>query len=383
MALVKNQSLPAGDPLMFENPGDELYFGEVYRQILQEAWLPGGAEVWSVVGKSRRGRRPSQRGITGPNVTPSQTEVRRWFSKCAACWRVLPWEINDLYDCDNRHGKKYWKDEKDRRGLMCSYYDLYMRYCLRFALDTGCIPPANYLLTVDGDLNNISCNKVYDLSFPNKCGDVSMVSSEGEFIPPGEWLSPMVGSVGVLCFKDDNSSLGWIPYAFHPFITELLWHPDNATTIPATGQIDIFVLAGGPLLSWSVVGTQGQGGFSLSQSVTESRSNTLISNGACGTCLITITDSCGHEVSGYVRSTTGNWVHVESCVADQICGTCNHKSWFRHPYHFQAWWDCSQPGDPCRGAEDLCLANYLEDGGSWWGGGPNTFRLVWRSEWQC
>ncbi|GAH43160.1 unnamed protein product, partial [marine sediment metagenome] len=207
-------SAPWGDPLMLENPGEELSFGEVYRQILQEAWLPGGGEVWSIVGQSGRGYRPSQMGITGPNVSPPQEEVRRWFSKCADAWRELPWELPSDPFCDNRNSKKYWKDEKDRRGLMCSYYDLYMRYCLRFSLDTGCIPPANYLLKVDGDLSNITGSKVYDLSFSNNCGAVSMVSGEGEFVPPGEWVSPQTGTDGSLCFKDANGALGSISYSF-------------------------------------------------------------------------------------------------------------------------------------------------------------------------
>jgi len=210
---VKNQIAPWGDPLMLENPGEELSFGEVYRQIVQEAWLPGASEYWSVVGKSRRGSRPPQRGITSPNIPPDQEVVRRCFSKCAAAWNELPWFVPTTAFCDNRQGRKYWLDFKESEGYVCSYYDLYMRFCIRYCLDTACLPPANYLLKVDGDLTNIDCSKVYDLSFPNKCGDVSFVSGEGTFVPPSEWVSPAVPTAGDLCFKDENGSYGSIPFS--------------------------------------------------------------------------------------------------------------------------------------------------------------------------
>lgn len=198
---------------MLENPGEELSFGEVYRQIIQEAWLPSGSEFWSVVGKSRRGHRPSLRGITGPNVSPSQTEVRRCFSKCASAWLALPWSLPVDAFCDNRQGKKYWLDFKESEGYPCSYYDLYLRFCIGYCLEKTCIPPANYLLEIDANLLNIDCSKVYDLSFPNKCGDVEFVSGEGTFVPPSEWVSPEEPTTGNLCFKDKNGSLGSIPFA--------------------------------------------------------------------------------------------------------------------------------------------------------------------------
>lgn len=303
---------------MFENPGDELYFGEVYRQILQEAWLPGGGEVWSIIGKSRRGRRPSLRGITGPNVTPSQTEVRLCFSKCAAAWNALPWEIPPPAFCDNRQPKKYWKDEKDARGLMCSYYDVYMRYCLRFCLDTDFIPPANYLLKVEGDLSSIQCNKVYDLNFPNKRGDVSFVSGEGQFVSPGEWVSPKTGTEGNLCFSDSNGSFGSIPYSFDPFITEMIYDPDNPDTIEPNSSVSLSVLGGGPDFSWSVEGTGFwfDAEYTITTILTSGRTATLYADDtASGTAAITITDACGFEVNGQVEC-SDECVDIEDIAYD-------------------------------------------------------------------
>jgi len=294
---------------MFENPGDEVYFGEVYRQVLQEPWLPGGADVWEVLGKSRRGRRPSQLGITGPNVSPTQEEVRRWFSKCASAWRELPWEIPPPATCDNRHGRKYWKDEKDRLGLMCSYYDLYMRYCLRFALDTGCIPPANYLLKVEPVLTDIECNKVYDLMFPNKCGEVSMVSGDGEFVSPSEWVSPKCGTEGELCFKDENGSLGLTTYKFSPlhWCTEFIWPTYNPTKIDPDVSKPVYVEGGVPPYSWFISGE----GFSLANPITHDPVNPLYASpGACGTCKISVIDICGNECSGLVLCSAGQWLEI-------------------------------------------------------------------------
>lgn len=292
---------------MLENPGDEVYFGEVYRNILQEPWLPGGEAEWLRVGKSRRGDRPSLRGITGPHVTPTQEEVRRWFSKCAAAWRELPWELPPSPVCDNRHDKKWWMEEKARRGLMCSYYDLYMRYCLRFSLDTGCIPPANYLLAVEPVLTDVQCSKVYDLSFPNKCGEISMVSGDGEFVSPGEWISPKWGTEGVLCFKDENGSLGSTTFWFtSPYSGDYISWPDtNPTEILFNETKDIYVTGGIPPYTWEVSGE----GFTLGSLLTQATSNTLIAAPWTESQAdIIVSDICGNPATGVVQSEPSNWV---------------------------------------------------------------------------
>lgn len=298
---------------MLDNPGSEVYFGEVYRWVLQEAWLPDGASEWSIVGKSRRGSRPTQRGITGPHVSPDQETVRRWFSECATAWRALPWEIPPGASCDNRHGKKWWMEEKARRGLMCSYYDLFIRYCLRFSLDFGCIPPADYLLSVEPVLTDIECNKVYNLSFPNKCGEISMVSGEGEFVSPSDWVSPKCGSEGVLCFKDANGSFGSTTYKFSALYTciEFIWPDVNPIEIDPDVSKPVYVSGGVPPYHWEVLGT----GFSVAQEWTDNPFNSLYASpSACGTAHITVTDICGNVVTGHVLCSAGDWVLITSGV---------------------------------------------------------------------
>ena len=303
---------------MYENPGDEVYFGEVYRQVLQEPWLPGGGDAWEYVGKSRRGYRPSLRGITGPHVSPSQSELRRWFSKCSAAWAALPWELPASPPCDNRHSKKWWMEEKARRGMMCSYYDLYMRYCLRFGLDTGCLPPANYLLTVEPALTDVDCSKVYDLRFPNKCGEVSMVSGEGEFVSPSEWVSPSWGTEGELCFIDENGSYGSTTFRFlDAFWGDAISWPDtNPTEILFSSSESITVAGGIPPYTWEVAGT----GFSLASALTQGKSNTLIA--AAWTderAAIQVLDACGNPVSASIAAEPTNW---SVCYASYQGGCC-------------------------------------------------------------
>jgi len=317
MALVKYQSAPWGDPLMFENPGVELYFGEVYRQILQESWVPSGSDAWERLGISRRGRRPTQKGLYPHSPTGDQSIVRQCFSKCAAAWRSLPWVTPVDQSCDNRWGKDYWLKLKDERGIMCSYYDLYMRLCLRHCLDTGCIPPANYLLSVTPVLTDVECNKVYDISFSNNCGEVIMVSGAGQFIPPNEWVAPKCGSEGILCFKDSNGSYGSTTYSFSllDWCSQLVWPSTNPPDIEPGETKDIYISSGVPPYTWSITGT----GFSLGSSVTTGVSNTIHgSSEACGAADIQVIDRCGNVVAGVILCSSGHWVFSEFLCGSEI-----------------------------------------------------------------
>jgi len=307
MACVKNQIAPWGDPLMLENPGEELYFGEVYRQILQEAWLPKGSELWERVGKSRRGSRPTQKGLYAHSPTEAQAIVRQCFSKCAAAWRALPWDNPIDTSCDNRWGKQYWYDFKHNEGYPCSYYDLFMRFCMRHCIDTGWVMPSAYLLSSKADLSHVECNKIYDLAFPNKCGEVSMVSGEGEFVAPGEWVSPKCGTEGDLCFKDVNGSLGFISYKFSPlhWCTEFIWPSINPSEIDPNESKPVYVEGGVPPYTWLCEGAD----MSLSASITNDPVNSLHAGpDAGGTAHIKVNDICGNEITGHVMCSVGQWV---------------------------------------------------------------------------
>lgn len=148
---MKNQSAPWGDVLFYENPGDEVYFGEVYRTALQEAWLPEGAEAWARTGKSRRGRRPTQQGPGAQSPQPSQAAIRRCFSICAENWRDLPWDYPPDHPCYDTATKDFWLSEKNKKALPCGYYDYYMRCCMVYCLVTGCVLPEANCFTWDPD----------------------------------------------------------------------------------------------------------------------------------------------------------------------------------------------------------------------------------------
>lgn len=303
MACCKNQSAPWGDILMYENPTDELYFGEVYRTVLQEAWLPEGAQVWQRTGKSRRGRRPTQQGLYPHSPTQDQAAVRQCFSSCVAAWNALPWDNPNDPPCDARWGKEYWKKEKDDRGVPCSYYDLFMRYCLRHCIDTGCVMPSAYSLAISGGLMDAVPNKTYDISISGNCGSVSKISGPGTFMPPGEWVAPASDGEGNLGFQDANGAKGCVEYSIVEI--EFIYDPDNPVLITASAELEISVIGGIPPFTWSTACP----GTSFPQPITMGRTNILHAiDCPKGTGDITVIDSQPEEVSGPMEATSaGHW----------------------------------------------------------------------------
>jgi len=91
------------------------------------------------------------------------------------------------------------------------------------------------------------------------------------------------------------------------------WAEDNAETIDQEDQIAISVINGVGPYTWNVEGT----GFSLETSETEGRVNLLNADEtACGSATITVLDTCGIVVTGYVRGTVGGWV----LKSENVCG---------------------------------------------------------------
>lgn len=272
---MKNQHAPWGDVLMLENPNDELYFGEVYRQIIQEAWLPEGAEVWRRLGKSRRGRRPTQQGLVAHSPTEKQVEVRKWFSLCSSAWRGLPQSDVPDPSCDSRYSKDYWWQRKQDDGCISSYYDHFMQYCMRYSLDNNCLPPDAYKLELTGDLENIDCDIYYPLDARYHCGPLSLTDGPGEYaaslgwrffpccdttpsigflyktLEPGEVLpmtiqNPESGDPGELKFKDENGARGCIDYGSESmFNCEYKWIIESGTgeLSAATGISNVYTAA--------------------------------------------------------------------------------------------------------------------------------------------
>jgi len=88
---------------------------------------------------------------------------------------------------------------------------------------------------------------------------------------------------------------------------QLQWAPDNPQEIAQNQSVTLHVINGTAPYTWSVV----EPGFSLAENNTADDANTIFAdNSACGAASITVTDSVGNSVTGYVRCTTGRWVGV-------------------------------------------------------------------------
>ncbi len=306
---------------MLENPGDELYFGEVYRQVLQEAWQPGDSNPWERVGKSRRGNRLTQRGFNVLDIGQARRAVRVCFRKCTSAWRSLPWNIPEDTLCDSRLGKGYWLEFKRIKGYTCNYYDLFMRFCINKCLHTGCVPPGNYKLLIGGDLDEVICNTHYQLEILDACGDISLASGAGSWDKVKGWLSPKCGTEGQLCFRDANGAEGGIAYKFNEafWCEQFIYAPDNPYVINPDEPTEIYVEGGVGPFTWFITGE----GFSLDNEKTDGPVNTInLTPSACRKGQIMVVDACGNSVTGNVKSPNywigdepafGIYKHSEPC----------------------------------------------------------------------
>jgi len=137
MAKIKGNNPPLADWEYLDAAGDDHYFGEFYRQILKEAYPSPGDPDTDITGQSPRGARPSQQG----EGTPEQEDVRAAFSACAALWDTLPEECPEPPTVPPTTSKaSVWQAKQDF-GVVCSYYDLFMRCCIGYALgNDGAMP---------------------------------------------------------------------------------------------------------------------------------------------------------------------------------------------------------------------------------------------------
>jgi hypothetical protein len=108
---------------------------------------------------------------------------------------------------------------------------------------------------------------------------------------------------------DDISSGGGIPTVTGDHNIPENWNPglqfdpNNPDEIAPNSSISLNVIGGCPPYTLSVSGN----GFSMT-------GNTLFSDDtACGSATITVTDACGNNATGYVRSTSGRWVLESTC----------------------------------------------------------------------
>jgi hypothetical protein len=121
---------------------------------------------------------------------------------------------------------------------------------------------------------------------------------------------------------DDMSSGGGIPTVTGDHNIPENWNPglqfdpSIPDEIAPNSSIPINVIEGCSPYTWSVSGN----GFSLAESQTTGRTNTLIADDtACGTATIIVTGCSGPPVTGYVRCTVGQWSDYD--LYDSGCGT--------------------------------------------------------------
>jgi hypothetical protein len=360
---LKNQSAPWGDVLFYENPGDEVYFGEVYRESLQEAWLPEVSAEWFRVGKSRRGWRPTKRGLIGPNLSASEEQIRAYFHSCTEFWKSLPDYIPNDPPCDIRWGKDYWWQQKIDYGVQCSYYDLFMRFCLKCMIETGCPCPSMYVIECAPlQILNAQPGSEHPISFTGNCGPVSLLSGNGSF-SEGVWIAGDGPWQGNLVFSDGAGGHGCV----HASVAsvEMTCDPENPVTIVPSQILSLSVIGGTPPYTWS----SGVGGTLFDDPTTETPTNDL----RAIDCLPGdegfwyVNDSKGLQVSCPMEAISGggSWVYVGLYAAyregDQ-CGVPIYPSektiivdtwkfvlptWGgRCSYGGTVWWDPDAPATP-------------------------------------
>ncbi len=133
-----------------------------------------------------------------------------------------------------------------------------------------------------------------------------------------------ISAYGDSCFQGFSTMPGSVQYDESWL---LQWDPDNPDEIDRNSDVEIKVIGGIPPYTWSVSGN----GFNLSQSQSNSVSNTLNSDGtACGAATITVTACDGTSVIGYVRCASGQWVLIEniSCGTLDCCGATCHSEFY-------------------------------------------------------
>lgn len=137
MAKVKGYNPPETEFAYDDADGLRHYLGESIRMVMGEGSISPRDLQTDIIGKSRRGNRPSQQG----EGTVNQYKYRMAFSRCTILWNSLPEECPDPVPDPPPTSKKSVWNMKLEHGVTCSYYDLFMRCCLKFVLaHDGALP---------------------------------------------------------------------------------------------------------------------------------------------------------------------------------------------------------------------------------------------------
>lgn len=134
-----------------------------------------------------------------PGPTPAQAKNRRCFQACVAAWNALPAECPPAPHCGGVTTKESVYEWKQGRGVLSSYYDMFLRCCLGLCDDTGALV---------GDVNTCwPCPPEFDSLTPDP-GNPETISESGSAVlcvtggvPPYSWvriygdcISPASGS---------------------------------------------------------------------------------------------------------------------------------------------------------------------------------------------
>ena len=131
MAKVKGSNPPYSDWEYTDEAGVDYLFGGFVQQALKEPYLSQADPETDITGQTQRGARPTQQG----DGTPSQKEIRGIFRSCADLWNSLPLDCLDPATDPPTTSKNSVWDAKEEFGVVCSYYDLFMRCCTKWALE--------------------------------------------------------------------------------------------------------------------------------------------------------------------------------------------------------------------------------------------------------
>lgn len=344
MAKVINQILPAQDVLYRGPDGQDMYLGDTYRGVLTEGYYVVPVGDMAIVKKSSRQKRQRSLG----RGTPQQRNLRKVFKACTELWRTLPEDCAGYCGCDPLTTKKSVFEAKDQFGIICSYYDLWMKCCLDESLSkipdwrwgsklqdkslylplTGecfpdnCIAEIASTISYETALMELNSYQTVELAdeYPGACYTWQIwPPGVGTFIPAyKKYWSPAIAPdpptcVTITVFLSQYECarlLDQIEICFEVCNDDGVEYSDtwSADTIARNGTATVTVLnpsgLGGPF-NWSVSGT----GFSMGAAQTESGVNTLYAGPtACGTATIYISTCTGRVIQGYMRCITGRWV---------------------------------------------------------------------------
>lgn len=137
MAKVKGFNPPETEFAYEDADGLLHYFGEFLRMVFGEGSVSPRDPDTDFIGKTRRGRRPTEQG----EGTPDQIRYREAFKNCATLWNSLPEECPDpLPDPPPTSKESVW-GAKTEHGVTCSYYDLFLKCCIDWAIShDGAMP---------------------------------------------------------------------------------------------------------------------------------------------------------------------------------------------------------------------------------------------------